>query len=186
MVTLVAILAVVTASAFGADSYLEVAHGRIGKVKWIAEAAPYGSRQGICTIVITYFSQDPSRKSEGERCSRPALNRGSVIGSVEPGYRSGRPSMTAIFGAFDPGVRRVVFHFADGHTSSPALIRHLHTGVGHVSRFRYFAFATKGPFCATALVTYDSEGKVLWHAGWRVLANGIVGSQYHNQKVCRP
>ncbi len=150
-------------------AWIVVKHGHVGQRQWYVEVGTEGP--GICLEVSVVRGRSVVDTEGRGQCSSPSPRRGILmVVANRQVKRGGRPALMAVGGAFDRRVRRVVVRRFDGHREVvvPQTLRPAEVS-GNASRFRYVAFAVKGPWCAQEVTTVDRHGHPLWRTSWRQL-----------------
>jgi hypothetical protein len=164
-------------------SVVVIRQGRIGENHWTVEAAPEG--KGIC-LEVGVTTNGGSESGRGQ-CSFPSSRRGILLVSANPLRHHVPPAMMVVGGAFNSAVRKVVVRYFDGSTKRVHLFPiDREETTGPVARFKYVAFAVRGPWCARSVTTYGRNGNKLWRGGWEVFDSAWHYKPFYNPGVlCR-
>jgi hypothetical protein len=162
------------------DGWVLVGGGHVGRHHWRDEVVPRGAR-GVC-LEVTVFARHLSRGNGVGQCSAPSPRRGIVLAAVEPHFRSGRPAITAVGAAFNRTVRRVEVVLFSGESEDLPL--HSIGGPKEMMRYRFVAFAQRGPWCVARLRTFDHSGEILWETNWREISMEASELSYKPSLIC--
>jgi hypothetical protein len=183
-----AMICLTTMACAGARAAEEVVNvigsGHVGGRSWTVEAAPDG--KGVCfeVAVVGHTAWDENGRGQ---CSYPAVRRGILLVVSNRERRKSPPALTAVGAAFNRAVSKVVVTRFNGmkRVLRPRSLPGQEASAS-VRRFRYLAFAVKGPWCARSVATYRRDGKMLWRVGWEEFDSGWRGNPRHNPATLCP
>ncbi len=174
------VLSAATAGAAAPQPEVGLGNGQIGDYQWAVavkrpQALPNSAGQGArqpCLMVGTTWQLGPFsyRRSKSRQCASSSGLSASGAPLIARGVQpsTGAPArMTAVGVVVAPAVSRIEVTLANGVKRTIHLERLSSAAARRagLERFRYFAFAARGEWCAQRLVTESASGRALWDSG---------------------